>query len=102
MNEYETLTEALEATKQKGYTHNFELVDGEMQCLETRTILRPGDLRIVNHHRFEGPSSGDDMAVLYLVESREGLKGVIVDAYGPYSEPRLDTFIKQVTLDEPV
>jgi hypothetical protein len=43
------------------------------------------DLTIVEHYRFEGISDPDDSSVVYALEAPTGLKGVLVDAYGPYA-----------------
>ena len=49
-------------------------------------------------YRFEGDSSPDDNSVLYAIESKGGIKGVLVDAYGTYAEamsPEMAMKLKQ-------
>lgn len=47
--------------------------------------FKSDDLTIVEHHRFEGMSDPDDSSVVYALEASNGLKGVLVDAYGAYA-----------------
>lgn len=86
MYSYETLSEALDGLKERGYTENFNL---QSDCLECRALslqLHPEDFRIDEYHRFEGDSNPDDNSVVYAISSKDGVKGVLVDAYGMYSE----------------
>src|SRR6059036_2652187 len=57
-------------------------------------------LTIVEHHRFEGASDPDDMSVVYGIEASDGTRGVVVDAYGVYADPRLSEVLKNVTIRE--
>lgn len=100
MNQYETLTEALSAVRKQGFTADFEVTPDGMKCQSTGKIFQPNDVQIVNHHRFEGPSSEDDMAVLYLLKCSNGTKGVLVDAYGTYANAAVAEFIRKVELVE--
>jgi len=53
-------------------------------------------VHIVNFYRFEGASSADDMAILYIIETGHGIKGTLVDAYGTYADNRISEFINAV------
>ena len=44
------------------------------------------DFDVDETHRFEGMSSTDDNSVLYAISSKDGIKGLLVDAYGVYAE----------------
>jgi len=83
MADYNTLTEALADLEKRGFTHNFGLKE---ERGETGVALSPGDFEIVEFYRFEGMSNPDDSSVVYAIQSRTGLKGVLVDAYGVYSD----------------
>jgi hypothetical protein len=54
----------------------------------------------VEHDRFEGASDPDDMSVVYAMESDDGLKGVIADAFGLYANPDLGVFLEKVKIRE--
>lgn len=85
MHHYDSLSEALEGLRTRGYTENFNLLT---DCLESATRelrLHPEDFTIDEFYRFEGDSNPDDSSVIYAISSG-ALKGVLVDAYGMYSE----------------
>ncbi len=86
MKTYDTLTEALEGLRQEGYTQDYNLKPDCLHCQPDNIELRPADFDIVNVYRFEGMTNPSDESVLYAIETRNGHKGVLVDAYGPYSE----------------
>jgi hypothetical protein len=53
-------------------------------------------LKILEHFRYEGITNPDDEAVMYVVETNDGLKGIIVDAFGIYANSELADFMKKV------
>ena len=50
----------------------------------------------MNFYRFEGESDPDDNAILYIIETNDGTKGTLVDAYGVYNDSRVSQFMKAV------
>ena len=57
-------------------------------------MFKSDELSIVEHHRFEGMSDPDDSSVVYALEAPNGLKGVLVDAYGAYSNWKTSALLK--------
>lgn len=86
----------LEKMIEDGYTDDFKALPDGLQSLRTDKVYQPGDVRIVNFFRFEGPSNPDDMSILYVLETTDGLKGTLVDAYGTYADPDVNAFILEV------
>ncbi len=84
MQTYDTLSQAIEALKKQGYTYDFNLLSSGISTLDQQ--FGPEDFEVVAYHRFEGMSSEDDSSVLYVIETANGKKGLLVDAYGTYSE----------------
>jgi hypothetical protein len=39
------------------------------------------------------------MAILYIIETKNGLRGTVVDAFGVYADPDLFEFMKKVSND---
>jgi hypothetical protein len=95
-----TLRQAFDAALSEGYTHTFKAEADVLRCLETGERLRPAQVKIVHHERFEGPSSEDDEEVLYLIESDTGLRGTLVDAYGTYADTALGEFLCKARVEE--
>src|SRR5512140_2451940 len=100
VNQFSTLSEALEALRKDGYTESFIIDDHGMRGMEDRNRIKPEDVTIVQYHRFEGASNPDDMSVVYVIETRDGRKGTLVDAYGTYTNPDVDTFVKKARMKE--
>ena len=101
MHKLETLTAALAEAREAGYTVSYEADEKGLVCQESGAQVGAGELRIVCHQRFEGPSSEDDNSVLYLVEKKDGSgKGVIIDAYGTYANDYLAEYLKQMPVEE--
>ena len=86
MKDYETLSEAVDDLQKRGYTQDFNLKPHCLQCVSLKLELRPEDFDVDEVHRFEGMSSTDDNSVIYAISSSEGIKGILVDAYGVYAE----------------
>lgn len=99
---YETMTEALEGLKQRGFTANFEFLNNTFRAVDGGKTFSPDELTIVEHHRFEGVSDPDDLSVLYALETNDGTRGTIADAFGPYANPDLGAFLKTVKMREDV
>jgi hypothetical protein len=97
---YMTVDEALRDLEQRGFTANFELIGKTFQAVDSGKTFNPDDLTIVEHHRFEGSSDPEEMAVVYAIQARDGTRGTLVDAYGMYANPDLSAFLKDVRIRE--
>ncbi|MCW3112553.1 MAG: hypothetical protein JWR18_949 [Segetibacter sp.] len=80
----------------KGYDDDFKISDKGLKSLKTEKIYPPEEINVVNFFRFEGQSDPNDNTILYQIETTDGLKGTLVDAYGPYADRKLSEFIQQV------
>jgi len=99
-SKYTGLAEAIQELKKEGFTANFELLDHSFTDVGNGRVYRPDQLAIVDHWRIEGVSDPDDMAVLYAIESTDGNKGIVVDAFGTYADPELGEFLESVPFRE--
>lgn len=97
---YTNMVDAIEGLKKRGYTANFEFLDQTFRDVESGRTFRADELTIVEHYRFEGASDPDDMSVVYAIESNDGLKGVIADAFGLYANADLGGFLERVKIRE--
>lgn len=96
-NKYDTLVEATEQLKTRGYTYDFQVNDeGKMEVLDHEQTFSPFEVALHEFHRFEGISNPDDMAIIYALETNSGLKGTIVDAYGAEGSERIARFLNKV------
>lgn len=97
---YMTMAEALRGLERRGFTANFEPIGRSLHIAGSERTFQPDELTIVEHHRFEGSSDPEEMAVVYALEARDGTRGVLIDAYGVYANPDLSTFLKDVRMRE--
>jgi hypothetical protein len=86
MYTYDTVTEAVTDLKRRGYTIDFNVEFDRIVCHETPISLLPHEFEIVEVHRYEGNSDPGDEEVVYAIESKHGQKGILVDAFGLYSD----------------
>ena len=86
MNTEDTLSQTMAQLKKRGYIHDLNLCSHHIECHALKLKLHPEDFDIDEVHRFEGMSSTDDNSVLYAIQSKKGIKGLLVDAYGVYAE----------------
>src|SRR5947208_16711201 len=91
---YSTLSEAVAGLKARGFTANLEVAGDSLRDVDSGKTFTAQQLMIVEHHRFEGASDPDDMSVVYGIEASDGTRGVVVDAYGVYADPRPSEFLK--------
>ena len=83
---YQTLSEAVNALTKRGYSHSFEIKVEGLFCPASNCCYHTRELLITEVYRFEGISDPNYNEVVYAVESKDGLKGIIIDAYGAYSD----------------
>jgi hypothetical protein len=96
MEDLRTLASCLNIAIRDGYTENFKVTERGMESLETERVYKPDQVTIVNFYRFEGASDPADSAIVYVMETSDGAKGTLTDAYGMYADSNVDTFIKEV------
>ena len=100
MHAYDTLSEAMNDLKKRGFTIDFNLSYDFIVCHDTPITLMPGEFEIVEVYRFEGATNPSDSAILYGIESKHGEKGVLVNAYGIYSDPVSDEMVKKLVIHQ--
>lgn len=97
---YDTMLEAIEGLTQRGYTYNFHYENGALYCSGTDHCFQPDQLLITEVYRYEGISDPTDNSVVYAIESKDGHKGLLVDAYGAYSDEFKTDFLKDIPVKE--
>ena len=99
-----TLSQVMAKLAKRGVHREFRMNENcEMKFENSERIYQPADLTIIKTYRFEGPSSPDDNAVLYLVKDSDGNIGMIIDSYGAdsnYPGEDFDKFLREIAFDE--
>jgi len=87
IEQYDTLTEAINALHMQGYTEDFNLKAHCIECRHGEIQLFPSQFEIDKVFRFFGPSDVDDESILYAISSSSlHLKGLLVNGYGASSD----------------
>ena len=97
---YHNLVEAINDLRERGFKHDYDYENSCLSCKVISKRFEAEDLRITEYYRFEGMSSPDDNTVLYAIESTDGHKGILIDAYGAYSDEYKAAFIKDIPVAE--
>lgn len=96
LTEMTEMERCLEKSAERGFTDQFRVTSNGLKSVESDKIYQPEEVRIPNFFRFEGISDPDDMSILYEIETNDGRKGTLVDAYGLYSDPKVGRFMLDV------
>lgn len=94
-NQYDNLLEAIKNLRREGFTVSFNLTRDGLNCSETKETYKPGDIDILEFHRFEGSTDFEDMSIIYGLETHSGIKGIIIDAFGTYADTELGDFLRK-------
>lgn len=97
MENYQTLVDALNGLKQKGYTLDFNLANGVLHNSHENVTLHPEDFHIDEIHRFEGMTDPGDNSILYAIScDKYNIKGVFINGYGVYSDDISEALLKKL------
>lgn len=96
------LVHCLEKLVARGYKDDYKVKDGKLHCLTSGLSFQQQDIKAVNFYRFEGVTNPDDMEILYAIQTNDGRKGTLVDAYGFYADTELGDFMKTVEIHKKV
>jgi hypothetical protein len=91
-----SLVSCLNQVVADGYAEDFTVIEEGLRSSGSDRIYTPAEVEVVNFFRFEGTSNPDDEAVLYVMETTDGVKGTLTDAYGIYMDGDVSAFMKDV------
>lgn len=95
-SDMKTLASCINKLVLDGYTEDFKAGERGLLSLQHERIYEPQHVTIVNFYRFEGASDPADNSILYAIETNDGVKGTLVDAYGPYADIKVQRFMEEV------
>ncbi|HWJ90072.1 MAG TPA: hypothetical protein VNR87_03125 [Flavisolibacter sp.] len=97
MTDLEKCMNKLEA---QGYTDQYRVEKGKLVDVTNNKKYKAKDVKAVNFFRFEGITNPEDMSILYAIETSDGRKGTLVDAYGMYSDDDTGAFMQDVEINK--
>ena len=97
-DDMKTLVQCTNTLKKYGFDKDFIVLEGGkgMKAMDGEKVYKPEEVKIVNFYRFEGESDPGDMQILYAIETSDGTKGTLSDAFGTYASRRVSEFIVNV------
>ena len=99
MKTFETLSEAITNLKKRGYENDFNLHPEWIECTVHREKFKPDEFHVDEFYRFEGMTDPDDSTILFAISSNSGLRGLLVDAYGMYSNSVSKIMLDKLRID---
>lgn len=95
--EMTTMTSCTNRLLAEGYTENFIMTPVGIEAPSNQKTYIPEEVKINSFYRFEGESDPADNAIVYAIETNDGLKGMLIDSYGgPYVSQKVSKFIAEV------
>lgn len=96
MHSYDTVSAAVSGLKKRGFDLDFNLEENCLICNDSK--FNADDFEIVEVYRFEGDSDPSDEAVVYAIESKNGMKGVLVNGYGISADTMSSDMAKKLSV----
>ena len=100
--EMKTLSKVMAKLTQDGYAENFIIEEESLKIAGAEKKYGPQEVKIANFYRFEGESDPADTSILYAIETADGNRGTLVDAYGLYADDETGEFMKEVEIHKKV
>ena len=98
MKAYDTLSGAINGMRERGFTVDFNLQENCLVCHGDK--FNVNDFEIVEVYRFGGNSDPSDAAVVYAIESVNGMKGILVSGYGISAEGMSAEMAKKLSIQK--
>jgi hypothetical protein len=90
---------AIARLERAGFTADFKADGDFVRVIGTTQRYAAEEVRIRDYYRFEGTSDPDDMSVIYAIETREGTRGMLIDAYGSYADPAVGDVVDRMDVE---
>lgn len=91
-----SLSSCLNKMISDGYDQDFKVTERGLEALQKGAVYQAEQIKVINFFRFEGMSDPDDNAILYVLETDDGVKGTLIDGYGIYDDASISKFMRDV------
>ena len=92
----QSMVSCLSKVVDDGYKEDFVATREGLESSSTRKLYGPTEVKVITSVRFEGFSDPHDSAVLYVIETADGVKGTLIDGCGNLADPFIYKFIADV------
>ncbi|WP_234733497.1 hypothetical protein [Tellurirhabdus bombi] len=100
MEHFETLTEAMETLRERGYIHEFTPKRDYLEESGSGLRIKSDEFHVDEFHRFEGTSDPGDEMTLYAISAPNDMKGVFVSAQGTYANEVTPELMQKFSLSD--
>src|SRR5580698_2955152 len=95
-----TVSEVINLLRKDGYLEDFNLQQNCLQCRNGHFSVLHNEFIIDKVYRFEGNSDPADEATVYAISSpKYGIKGVLVNGAGIYSDEITDEMLNTLKIE---
>lgn len=94
--EMNTMAACINKATIQGFVDSFKISHRQLFAPSNGRYYNPDEVQIINFYRFEGESDPSENAIMYTIETKDGTKGSLIDAYGVYSDDKISKFISEV------
>lgn len=91
-----SLTAVVNKAMKDGYTDTMKVTKQGLFDTTRNKTYSPREVRVIDFFRFEGESDPADNTIMYKIETADGAKGTLIDAYGPYADEAVNRFMADV------
>lgn len=95
-NDLKTLVSCLNLLAKEGFSDDYKITESGLKSLKRERVYKPEEVKVLNFYRFEGNSDPADNSILYAIETADGGRGTLVDAFGPYADSKITSFMQKV------
>ena len=94
-----TVSEVINLLRKDGYVEDYNLQQNCLQCRNGHFSVLHNEFIIDKVYRFEGNSDPADEATVYAISSpKYGIKGVLVNGAGIYTDSLTDEMLKSLKI----
>ena len=91
-----TLSSCIQSLQNKEFRENFIVNENRLVAVNASRSYSPDQVKVLNFDRFEGESDPGDSSILYAIETSDGIKGTLTDAFGTYADENVQKFMANV------
>jgi hypothetical protein len=91
-----TLTAVVNKAIKDGFIDTLKVTKKGLFDTNKNKTYSPQEVKVIDFFRFEGESDPADNSILYKIETTDGARGTLIDAYGPYADETVNRFMAEV------
>ncbi|MEJ8843735.1 hypothetical protein WG954_15190 [Lacibacter sp. H375] len=94
--EIPVLLNCIRKAEADGYVSHFEVTKSGLYVKNNFYYYKPEEVVINSYYQFELTDDPSENTIMYLVETKDGRKGILINAYEDFADPILTSFVEQV------